>query len=734
MTVTIAEVDFSELHQLRQSVAAWAAHYCDSTARRDPVNIQQRPPFWSTLAELGWLGLAVEERFGGAGRGLPEQAVVLEELGAALLPGPLLPSQWLTALVQRWGSEEQRARWLPGLVDGSLIGAVALEDQPELCATRHGDTVRLEGGIAAVLGAQHADVIAAPARLCGDNPAKDRVAWYLVEAARTDVSPFVGTDLTRVAASLRFAATVSAGARIAVPDVDAARALGARLAAAEALGGARWCVRTATEYAKVRTQFGRPVGQFQAVKHRCANMLALVEQATAAVWDAGRTTGDDDEAHLSAAIGAAASLRAFYACATGCIQVLGGIGFTWDHDAHLYLKRAMSLLAVFGWPSDWYGRVGRLALAGARRDTSLTLPAEAEAVRSTVRAFAEAVAEDDEPTRRERLAAEGYVMPHWPPPWGRGSSPLEQLLIDEEFESAGIVRPAITIGAWVLPTLIAHGSQRQQERWIRPTLRGEVQWCQLFSEPGAGSDLAALATRAERVDGGWRLTGQKIWTSMTGTARFGLGLARTSPLGERKHDGITCFIVDMSSAGLDIRPLRELTGNTHFSQVFLDAVFVPDDCVVGEPGDGWRVARSTLTNERVSMGRLASHTRDMEAIITVAQATGRSDDAAVVAQLGHLYVNASALSLMGLRATEQALAGLSAGSAASVQKLLGAEHQQAVDETVLQLLGPALMDMSGQRKWIEQYLFDRCLTIAGGTSEIQRNVIAERILGLPRDP
>ena len=214
-------------------------------------------------------------------------------------------------------------------------------------------------------------------------------------------------------------------------------------------------------------------------------------------------------------------------------------------------------------------------------------------------------------------------MPHWPAPWGRGASPLEQLVIDEELAAAGVPRPHLAVGAWALPTLIAHGTAEQQERWVRPTLLGQLNWCQLFSEPGAGSDLAALSTRAERVEGGWVLNGQKVWTSLAQTADFGICLARTDP-DAPKHAGITYFIVDMHAEGIDIRPLRELTGAAMFNEVFFNDVFVPDDAVVGAPGDGWRIGRTTLANERVSMSSGASFGNGVESLIrTVARRAER---------------------------------------------------------------------------------------------------------------
>jgi alkylation response protein AidB-like acyl-CoA dehydrogenase len=285
----------------------------------------------------------------------------------------------------------------------------------------------------------------------------------------------------------------------------------------------------------------------------------------------------------------------------------------------------------------------------------------------------------------------------------------------------------------VLPTLIVHGTSDQQQRFVGPTLRGEQAWCQLFSEPGAGSDLAALATKAARTDGGWLLSGQKVWTSMAREAQWGICLARTNPT-VPKHEGITCFLVEMSSDGIDIRPLRELTGMTMFNEVFLSDVFVPDECVVGAVDDGWAVSRTTLANERVSMGAGSSMGPGVRSVLDAAREAGLQDDASVLAGVGRLLAESHGLAVMGLRATLRSLAGADPGPESSVRKLLGVEHDQRVQEMGLELLGPRATTGDGRAEaWITGLLFSRCLTIAGGTSEIQRNVIAERLLGLPKD-
>ena len=322
-------------------------------------------------------------------------------------------------------------------------------------------------------------------------------------------------------------------------------------------------------------------------------------------------------------------------------------------------------------------------------------------------------------------------MPHWPPPYGRDADPVAQLVIDQEFTAASVRRRHLQVAAWALPTVIEHGTPEQQERWVLPSMRGELEWCQLFSEPEAGSDLANLRMRAERGDGGWLLTGQKVWTSMAHTADWGICLARTDP-DRPKHEGITCFFVDMATPGIEIRPLRELTGDAWFNEVFFDEVFVPDDCVIGAVNDGWRAGRTTLANERVSMGSGASIGAGLRGVVGL---LGDEPSPFAVDELGALTATEHALGAMRTRMTLRALAGADAGPEASVVKLVGVIHDQRVQEVAVELLGPVGATNEGvAAAWVHAHLWNRCLTIAGGTSEVQRNVIGERLLGLPRDP
>jgi alkylation response protein AidB-like acyl-CoA dehydrogenase len=469
-------------------------------------------------------------------------------------------------------------------------------------------------------------------------------------------------------------------------------------------------------------------------------MLCRREEAVAVAWDAARAAQDprDGGAGLAAAVAGAVALDAAVENAKACIQVLGGIGFTWEHDAHRYLRRALALRQWLGGGRPWRERAAALTRDGARRRLDLgaaLAPAPGdEAVVADVRRLAAGLADLSDPAaRRTRLAESGWLMPHWPPPYGRGASAREQLVAERELAAAGVERPDLVIGGWAVPTIVRHGTDAQRERFVGPTLRGELTWCQLFSEPGAGSDLASLRTRAERVAGGWSLTGQKVWTSLAQASDWAICLARTGPEGSR-HKGITYFLVDMRSPGLTIRPLRELTGEERFNEVFLDGVVVPDECVVGPVDGGWKIARATLADERVAIGGSSAIGAGLERL--VADAAAIDDD-----RLGALVGHGTALSLVGLLATARRLTAEADGDdngpgpASAVTKLLGVRHRQDVAEAAYEALGPAAIAVDGAAAPIaHELLVTRALSIAGGTTQVLMTLAAERILGLPREP
>jgi len=492
-------------------------------------------------------------------------AAAVEQLAASLVPGPVMPTL-LAALLGVTDAETAAV----GLVPGTLTG-----------------TTRVSGQTGPVLGASAETTL-----VLGTAEG----AWFRVAPGTPGVSvtPLDALDFSRELATVRLDdAPVEPLPGLTTERV---RDLAAILFAAEAAGVAAWCSATATAYAKTRKQFGQLIGEFQAVKHLCAWMHCRAERAGAVAWDAARSAEE-----RRPAVGVA--LDDAVENAKDCIQVLGGIGFTWEHDAHLYLRRALALRAL---------------------------------------------------APRQGVRGKGF-------PRSRGASG------GRPPESQGI-------GLWAIPAIMAHGTQTQKDRFTSP----DIVWCQLFSEPEAGSDLAGLRTRAVKTDGGWRLTGQKVWTSLARDADWAICLARTDP-GVPKHKGLSYFLVDMHSDGIDIRPLREITGRAVFNEVFLDDVFVADDCLVGQPGDGWRIAMTTLATERETLG------------------------------------GGDILAERGVHP--------------AVRKLLGVEDRQAEAEQALTALGP---DGAVASPESFEFLLTRCLSIAGGTTQVLLNQVAERVLGLPR--
>ena len=682
---------------------------------------QGRPVFWQQLADLGWLGLHVDEDYGGSGFGLPELVVVIEELGRAIAPGPFVPTVIASALVSRFGSAEQKSSLLPGLIDGTTIAGIGFSESSVEVVDG-----RANGDAGVVMSAGLADWLVCTS---GDD-------LLLIDGDRDGVSIEVPASLdpTRRSGRVRLTDVAVTDEDVVAGARELAVAYARTLFSAEAVGGASDCVDAAVAYAGVRQQFGRTIATFQAVKHHCANMLVAAESALAVVWDAARAAREDDQQfQLLAAAAAALAFPAYVRNAELNIQVHGGIGFTWEHDAHLHLRRALTLAALFGGDAPATDVV-RLTSAGVTRSNRLDLPPEAELLREQIRKDAEAIAALDGEAQRDRLISTGYAMPHWPKPWGRAADAVEQLVIEKEFASAGVERPNYQITGWVVLTLIQHGTQGQIDRFVDPALRGDEVWCQLFSEPEAGSDAAAVKTRATRVDGGWKINGQKVWTSGAQHCARGLATVRTDP-DVPKHAGITTMIVDMHASGVKVRPLRQITGDAEFNEVFFNDVFVPDEDVVGESNAGWTVARATLGNERVSIGGgVAGGNAAALHMARLADKHGHRVAGAHV-RVGNLLSNEHALRLLNLRRAARSIAGAGPGPEGNVTKLLLADHLNERAAISAALIGPevALTDGPGALAGL-MVLGARGMSIAGGTSEVTRNQIAERILGMPRDP
>ncbi|MFI5586925.1 acyl-CoA dehydrogenase family protein [Amycolatopsis sp. NPDC051758] len=674
---------------LAEAIHAWsAAHHPREAVRAAETGAAASIP--AGFAGLGLFGVALPAASGGAEGSIADLAAGLAAAAEELVPGPVLGTALGGLLL---ASVPEAKELLPALAEGEATIAVLLD---ELVDGVSGPVPGVDAGTWLLVPVDGGHVLLAPG------------------TPGVEIEPLAAFDFSRPLARVRLSG-VDLDEVLTLPPVAE---LAATLAAAEAAGVARRCLTVAVEYAKVREQFGKPIGAFQAIKHLCAEMLCRAEAAEALAWDAA-----SGRHPLSVASAAVVALDAAVANAKDCVQVLGGIGFTWEHDAHLYLRRAVALRQWLGGPAGWRRQAASLALAGTERTLGVDV-GDDPALREEVARIAALPAA----SQRVALADAGLLTPHWPAPFGRGADAAEQLRIDAALAAAGVRRPDLVIGAWAVPTILEHGDDEQRLRFARPTLRGEITWCQLFSEPGAGSDLAALRTAARRVDGGWGLTGQKVWTSLAREADWGICLARTDP-DAPKHKGITYFLVDMRADGITTRPLREITGDAVFNEVFLDDVFVPDDDVVGAPGGGWRLARTTLANERVAIGSGSAVGESVQDLVSTVDAAALGEVA--LDRLGELVAFGVAGSVLDLRAALRRLEGQDPGAESSVRKLLGVQHRQEVAEFALELAGAGALVAGDARQ--HEFLLTRCLSIAGGTTQVLRSLTAERLLGLPRD-
>jgi alkylation response protein AidB-like acyl-CoA dehydrogenase len=387
------------------------------------------------------------------------------------------------------------------------------------------------------------------------------------------------------------------------------------------------------------------------------------------------------------------------------------------------------------------------------------LPGDDDPRRVAVRDW---LAANPAPSGRQ-LAEAGLVAPHWPAPWGIGADPIHQLIIDEELSRARVRRPTNPIGiGWAGPTILFAGTESQKDRYLFPLLSGEEFWCQLFSEPGSGSDLASLGTRAVRDGDEFVVNGQKIWTSGAQYAKFGILIARTDP-DVAKHKGISYFVCPMDAPGIEIRPITEMTGGHTFNEVFFTDVRIPAANLVGDLHDGWRLAKVTLGNERVSLSTggvlWGNGPTAMELIDSIRDhhPDGVADPH-LRQRIAEVYIEHTLLDLIRLRTVTAAVKGQQPGPEASIRKILADEHGQHVMALARDLVGASAMLTGGDGSeafvpgtdtkglgpdkpaggllhpgWYDGFMFSQALTIGGGTGDVQRNIVAERVLGLPHD-
>ncbi|MEM6110049.1 acyl-CoA dehydrogenase [Mycobacterium sp. 050272] len=733
-----------EQQDLSEAVGQFATRHAPIASTRDAfaaLATGQLPEWWDALVANGFHAVHLPENLGGQGGRLIDAACVLESAAKALLPGPLLPTV-ITGAVALLADPKPAAESLLRELASGAPAVVVLPDGGDFRARPDGQGWLISGTSEVTAGACSARVLLVAARSDGGD-----VVWAVVRVGNstTTIESIPGTDLVTDIGIVRLAEYPVAESDVLTGiDPDRAGCLAVGLVASTTAGIVQWCVEAVTAHLRTREQFGKVIGTFQALQHSAATLLVNSELATAAAWDAVRAADESLEQHQLAAAGAATiAVSPVPDLVLDALTMLGAIGFTWEHDMHLYWRRAISLAGSIGPANRWARRLGE-ATCTRTRDMSVNLgDAEAE-FRSWVAETLDAAMQlrNDTPAphgdyedqasgpQRTLIADAGLMAPHWPAPWGVDADPLKQLIIDEEFaKRPGLVRPSLNIAEWILPSVLAAGSKDLQERLIPATQRGEIHWCQLFSEPGAGSDLASLATRASKVDGGWKINGHKIWTSLAQYADLGALLARTDPEAS-KHRGIGYFLIDMRSPGIEIQPIKTATGQAHFNEVFLNDVFVPDEMLLGGPTDGWSLAIATMAEERSAISGYVKFDRAI-ALRRLASEPGPDRDDAL-RELGELDAYTNAIRALGVRETIRLLDGQASGPASSIAKVAMNVLLRRTFQATLQLTGQVAMVDDDDAAVVEPYLHLPAELIGGGTREIQLNIIAQMILGLPR--
>jgi 3-oxochol-4-en-24-oyl-CoA dehydrogenase len=733
-----------EQQELSEAVGQFAARHAPITATRDSFDTLaagKLPTWWDTLVANGFHAVHLPERLGGQGGRLIDSACVLESAGKALLPGPLLPTV-TTGAVALLADPTPTAESLVRDLATGAPAAIVLPGDGDFHARADGQRWLVTGSSDITAGACSARVILVGARVQGGD-----TIWVVVDTGQptATVESVPGTDLVTDVGILRLAEYCADESDVLTGiDADRAECVAVGLVASTTAGIAQWCVEAVTAHLRIREQFGKVIGTFQALQHSAAMLLVSSEVATAAAWDAVRASDETLDQHRLATAGAALiAVSPVPDLVLDALTMFGAIGYTWEHDLHLYWRRAISLAASIGPANRWARRVGQLTRT-EQRDMSVNLGDAESGFRSWVADTLDSALKlrNDQPGRqgdykefetgpqRTLIAEAGLIAPHWPPPWGLDAGPLKQLIIDEEFaKRAALVRPSLGIAEWILPSVLRGAPKDLQERLIPPTQRGDIAWCQLFSEPGAGSDLAALTTRATKVDGGWTINGHKIWTSAAHRADFGALLARTDPTAS-KHRGIGYFIVDMRSTGIEIQPIKTATGDAHFNEVFLDDVFVPDQMLLGEPTDGWNLAIATMAEERSAISGYVKFDRAVALRRLAAESGPDRDDA--LGALGELDAYTNAIRALGVRETIRLLDGQASGPASSIAKVAMNVLLRRTFEATLRLMGRVAMVADSDPAVVEPYLHLPAELIGGGTREIQLNIIAQMILGLPR--
>ena len=747
-------------------IADAAAAYCkrDPEYRRVRAVRNTTPSFdraaWREMAEMGWIGARIGEEHGGIALSFNQLAIILEQVGRSLAPEPLSAVGVLAAgILSGSDNEALKANCLPRLAAGDWIPTLAWQERGgplastpvETRAVAQAGRIVLDGRKTSVAVGEAADAFIVSAQ------AANGCALYLVErnAPGLTVTPHPRVDGGTWSDVTLNGVSVEASALVARGPAAAAlleRVLDeTRLAVSAELVGLMSAVHGITvEYLKVRQQFGKPIGSFQALQHRAVDLYIQVEIASAVLQQTAQLFDRDADAQRRAQAASQLKARASDAAlkvAKDAIQLHGGIAYTDECNVGLFLKRAMVLAAWLGNATAHRTRHGILAEAseGAGVSEEPLEPLQREA-----RAFVAAnfPPEWRYPSSRMRhtevepwlrkLYEKGWGAPGWPVEFGgMGLSAYDQIRMQEEFDRHGVMLVPNMGIAMLGPLLIRYGTEQQRRDYLPRILSGEMRWCQGYSEPGAGSDLASLRTTAVLDGDAFVVNGQKIWTSLAMDAHMIFMLVRTDPEA-RKQEGISFLLADMKTPGITVKRIVNISGESEFCEVFFDNVRVPRENLVGEMNRGWMMAKSLLGSERIMVGspRLARY--PLMLLKNLLRSEGLWKDPVLRARYDELQLEVDDLAAAYIRMVEVLRRGGELGAEVSLLKIWITEAMQHVTDLLLEVSGDAgvvdeartLADGSALHA-AKQYFLSRPATIYAGSNEIQRNIIAKAILGLP---
>lgn len=625
---------------------------------------------WQELGAQGLLGLHISTRYGGQGGGLLELAAALEMIGSSWAAESFVPSVLASALLDAGGGE-LADNLIPELVDGSSLGAIAAVEPLKGHIEASGCLV-LDGRVPA-LGVMIAKTVVARVDLQG------ALRWVALDTDTVAVGRTVPGNANSVDGSI-----CARGLRIPlsrvldIPDIAVAQAIPSVIFGAEAVGIISWCVAASIEYARQLIHYRRAIGQFQHLKRHCGSSRLLLEQARASVWDAARAFDcSDPSLEYVATIARRVAPDSAVQATRDCIRLANEIGYTVHHQTFPHYRRAKMLRRVLGHSRYCGIRAAELALDGQSRIASYHLPPESEQYRLQIRGELQAIAELSQREQLTRLAKGGWTIPWMSRPLGRAAGPAEQVVIAEELQRIGIALPNSLAPMWLLSTLLAHGTESQKAELLGPTMSGDILWCELFSEPGVSAELGPLRTFALRVKDGWRISGRKLCTSSGQLAHRGALLARTDPASLR-YQGVTYFLTDMQSAGISVRPIPEWKGGTSMREVVFDDVFIPDADVIGQPNEGWVVARHALEADRLSISKSVRLRRMVESVLEAVRPSRRAW--ATLDLAGKLVIEHQIMQLVRGRILLRQPGGAAPGIDVSVANYLTAVVEQSIVE------------------------------------------------------